>query len=97
MDLSKPVSKTNHPNRRRFDQEEEDRRRSVEARMDAMEAKLDANTALTQRSVSMFEGVEAGIKVLGMLGTFAKWAAPIIALGVSIYALITGKPTPLDK
>lgn len=96
MDLSKPISKTNHPNRRRFDQEEVDRRVSMEARMDVMEAKLDANTAMTSKIVDVFGNLEAGIKVLGMLGTFAKWAAPIVALGVSIYALVTGKP-PLDK
>lgn len=99
MDLTKPVSKLNHPHRRRSDVEIEQDRREIESlntRMEAFEIKLDANTALTRRSVDMFGGLEAGIKVLGMLGTFAKWAAPIVALGVSLYAIVTGKP-PMDK
>lgn len=98
MDLNKP-NKLSHPNRRRGDPgqgQQPERRDDLEARLSMVEKKLDANTALTQNVVDIFGTLEAGIKVLGALGTFAKWAAPIVALCVTVYALVTGKP-PLDK
>jgi len=94
MDFNKPVTRANHPQRRRSDENVPvDRRHPdpIEARMDEFERKLMENTALTRRSVEMFSGLEAGIRVLGGLGTFAKWLAPIVTLGVALWAIISGK------
>lgn len=99
MDDNEPLSKANHPARRRFDIEPGDEQRLVAAlearvnlRMNAFESKLDANTELTRRSVDMFEGLQSGIKALGAFSTFAKWLAPIVACGGAIYAVVTGRP-----
>lgn len=90
--------------RRRFTDKDDDRRESVESRLSvleekvdriaAVEIKLDANTALTQRSVEMWENMEAGMKVLGALGAFAKWLAPIIGVFAAIWALFHGGTPP---
>lgn len=95
MDLSKPT-KHNHPNRRRGDLgQQPDQRDGVEARLSIVEAKLDKYIEQTAPIVDVFGNLEAGIKVLGALGTFAKWLAPIVALCATIYALFNGKS--LDK
>lgn len=67
---------------------------TVEAKLDRLsevEAKLDRNTELTQNVVNVMDTLAAGIKVLGVLGQFAKWAAPIVTLGAAIWALLHGK------
>lgn len=60
-------------------------------RIPTIEAKLDANTVLTRDIVEMFSSMEAGVKVLGLVGRFAKWLAPIVALGVTIWSVMTGR------
>lgn len=99
MDLSKP----DH-NRRITDPgpQAEARRLSIEERLliveakadriPTIEAKIDANSEMTKNIVDLFKTMEAGVKVLGYVGRFAKWLAPIIALGVTVWTLFNGKP-----
>jgi len=61
-------------------------------RISVVEAKLDANNAMTSDIVELFRTMEAGVRVLGGIGRLAKWAAPIVALGVTIWSLLQGKP-----
>lgn len=86
-------SNRQHPNRRVTDDGSE-RRESLESRMDKLEAKLDANTEMTQRSTELFANMEAGIRVLGALGALAKWFAPILSVGIAVWALLHGGERP---
>lgn len=61
-------------------------------RMPVVEAKLDANNEMTKDIVELFRTMEAGVRVLGGIGRLAKWAAPIVALCVTIWSLLQGKP-----
>lgn len=86
-------------------EEGDQRRTSLEARMLAieekvdrlsgtdskLEAKLDRNTELTQKVVEVMDTLSAGIKVLGVLGRVAKWATPFVTIGAAIWALMHGK------
>lgn len=60
-------------------------------RIPTIETKLDTNTAMTENIVEMFRTMEAGVRVLGVVGRFAKWLAPIVALGASIWAIMSGR------
>lgn len=90
-------SKDQLPNRRATDLGEvSGRRASLEARMDALERKLDRNTELTQDVVNVFSTLESGIKVMGWIGQVAKWVVAVGgAIGVVI-ALVHGNAPP-DK
>lgn len=100
MSPQPPHSRENHPRRRASDVNAEiDRREAVTLteRMDALEEKLDANTAITEQNAALFEGLAAGIKVLGFLGAFFKWIIPIAAGVAWIYSFATTGHAPPPK
>lgn len=86
------LNKHELPHRRITDDgDTHDRRASLEARMDALEKKLDKNTELTQGVVNVFNTLESGIKVMGWIGAVAKWVITIgSAVGV-LWAIAHGK------
>lgn len=96
MDLSKHNRRITDPGpqaeARRLSLEE--RLLLVEAQADripSIESKIDANTDMTRDIVELFRTMEAGVKVLGVVGRFAKWLAPIVALCASLWALFSGR------
>ncbi len=68
----------------------------LEARLDALEAKVDENSRLTKELLAVFSTVEAGFKVLAGLGQAARWAAPILTAAAAIWALLHGKWPRMD-
>lgn len=72
----------------------EERLLLVEAQADripTIESKIDANTEMTKDIVELFRAMEGGVKVLGYVGRFAKWLAPIVAIVVTLWSVFTGR------
>jgi len=56
---------------------------SQQTKINRIEAKLDANTEMTKGLLDLFATLTGGFKVLGWLGSIAKWIAGVgIAAGV---------------
>lgn len=75
----------------------EDRLRDFEKIQEDLGVELKANTAVTAELRDIMAAARLGFKVIGWIGTLAKWA---VALAVPVYALIhtikTGGPPPHD-
>lgn len=65
----------------------EDRLERGSERMDLLDAELDRNTELTQEIRDIMAAARVGFKVLGGLGTVAKWIGTIAGAGVALYSL----------
>ena len=68
---------------------------SIEGRMTSVERGVQENTKLTSgiaegtaELLDLFKSVKGGFKVMGWLGTFAKWLAGIAAAFAAIYAYV---------
>lgn len=59
-------------------------------RMQDIEDELAKNTKLTARVHDFLEGADAGLKVLGWLGSALKWLAPIATSIAGLWALFHG-------
>ena len=55
------------------------------ARMDLHEQALAENTAITQEIRDLLAAFKGGFKVLGWLGTGAKWAGIFAGAGLALY------------
>jgi hypothetical protein len=82
---------------------EEKQPQDFDARLNALEKNLGANTALTAKLsadmetfLTIFGTLEAGFKVLGAIGRLAKWFAPIITIAAAVWAIMHGKWPPLE-
>lgn len=67
---------------------------SIESRMDALDAALKGNTAATlegnrdvRELLEIFQAVRGGFKVLGWLGTAAKWIAAVVGAAGALWAV----------
>lgn len=70
----------------------ENRQISISERMDLMDAEIkrniaatNVNTALAQEILELFSAVKGGFRVLGWLGTGAKWLGGIAGAGVALW------------
>ena len=74
----------------------EDRQTDAAVRMDTMQRELTANTEVTTEVRELLSAAKGGLKVIGGIGTVAKWIGGIGAAGVSLYTawhfLRYGKP-----
>lgn len=68
---------------------------SLEDRMTDVETGVKDNTAITTgiandtaEMLDIVKSVKGGFKVMGWLGTFAKWVAGIVAMFAAIYAFV---------
>lgn len=61
--------------------------RAVNDRLDTMQLELTANTSLTREMRDLLELGKAGFRVLGYLGTIARWLGYIGAGAVAVYTL----------
>lgn len=73
----------------------EDRLQSIEERlqrgadrMDEMQEELSANTTVTTEVRDLLQTAKGGLKVLGWIGSFVKWAGGIAAGLAAIWALL---------
>jgi hypothetical protein len=71
-----------------------ERMQSIEGKLQEQKAELDRNTALTQAIqtdtadiLAALAAARLGLKVLGGMGTVAKWATPFVTLGAALYGL----------
>ena len=65
----------------------EDRQTETAARMDNMQRELTANTEVTTEVRELLSAAKGGLKVIGGIGTIAKWIGGIGAAGISLYTL----------
>lgn len=65
----------------------EDRQTEAVGRMDTMQRELTANTEVTTEVRELLSAAKGGLKVIGGIGTIAKWIGGIGAAGVSIYTV----------
>lgn len=65
----------------------EDRQTDAAARMDTMQRELSANTEVTTEVRELLAAAKGGLRVLGSIGTVAKWLGGLGAAGVSLYTL----------
>ncbi len=88
-----------------MDQEDRERISAIEARlkkgderMGAIETELAENTTVTKEIKDMLDMARAGLKVLGGIGSAAKWlgalAAAIVAIWTFIHTIKNGGPPP---
>ena len=68
---------------------------ALEGRMTSVEKGVDKNTEITtgiadntSELLDLFKSVKGGFKVMGWLGSFAKWFAGIAAAFAAIYAFV---------
>lgn len=68
---------------------------ALEGRMTTVEKSVDKNTEITtgiagntSELLDLFKSVKGGFKVMGWLGSFAKWVAAILAAFAAIYAFV---------
>jgi hypothetical protein len=61
-------------------------------RLMALETAMSANTAVTERLavdtqelLDLFRAAKGGFRVVGWIGTFAKWSAGLAAAAVALY------------
>ena len=66
---------------------------AIESRMDALDLAMKGNTAATlegnrdvRELLEIFQAVKGGFKVLGWLGTAAKWVAALVGAAGAVYA-----------
>lgn len=71
----------------------EKRQISISERMDLMDTEIkiniratNLNTGLTQEILDLFSDFKSGFRVLGWLGTGAKWLGGIAGAGVALWA-----------
>jgi len=57
-------------------------------RMDRMQTELNANTEITREVRDLMNAARVGFKVLGGLGTAAKWIAAIASAAAAVWGLI---------
>jgi hypothetical protein len=73
----------------------------TDKRLDAIETSLEENTQITTEVRELLTAFKGGMRVLGWLGTFAKWAGGIagacVALYSAWYALTHGGDLPGSK
>lgn len=63
-------------------------------RMDVLEAAVGENTDLTRDIRDIMVAARVGFKVLGGLGTLAKWSLYICGAAAAVWGLIHGAPKP---
>ncbi len=63
-------------------------RQAINTRMTAIEQTLGRNTDMTSELLDVISAVRGGFKVLGWLGTGAKWIGGIAAAATAIWVLI---------
>lgn len=68
---------------------------SLESRVGSVEKGVEKNTEITtsiagntSELLDLFKSVKGGFKVMGWLGSFAKWVAAILAAFAAIYAFV---------
>lgn len=65
----------------------EDRQTEAFSRMENMQRELTANTEVTTEVRELLSAAKGGLKVIGGIGTVAKWIGGIGAAGISLYTL----------
>jgi peptidoglycan hydrolase CwlO-like protein len=64
------------------------RMKAIEAQLAEQSQKIAENTSLTRDIRDLMEMARAGFRVLGVMGTAARWIGVIAAAGVSVWTLI---------
>lgn len=57
-------------------------------RMDRMETSMSANTEMTSEIRDVIVAAKVGLRVIGGIGTVAKWVAAIAGAVVAVYAAL---------
>lgn len=59
-----------------------------ESRMDQMESKVDKVAEDTSLLLEILDALKGGFKVIGWLGTFAKWVGGIVGAIVAVWGFV---------
>lgn len=61
--------------------------RDIDARIDALRAELEANTAVTAEIKGLLDAMHGGMRVLSWIGGAVKWLTPFVMLAGAVYGL----------